>query len=1079
MPLEPKDAPLPFSFGIDNNVDEEGQSKGFNVLTNSVFDKDGAVVGRGGFVTTTDLDAATNMNTSVPGSLGPDVPQCFVQSGDALGVALENDTYAQATRVANIFPGQRVQQCEAIADVNNLHTLFGVVTLLEDETTSFPSTVSTSTYLIVVNNATGQIVAQTTLTSSAGSYYVKVLPLYTGNSTGSRWAVYYLKKNGANYDLTYLIATFSASGGLTTASTTTISASVASIGKLSPFDVDVDRSDYKNTFLAYNLVGNMKLEKRDYTGAQVLSFVSGITNFQDVWIYRSAWAAREKVHIFYWKDSTGVKLFGSTWDTASGATSSPLTIQGTAVANPGVVSAADFVSQGTLGANLNITWNEAGADMKFTSMAYNGTALTAPNSTLTLSNQLIVTRAVSMVVNHCSSATANTEFTVVGVISPTANQSGYKNIVAYGIPLAGTTGIPVSTTVYPQVLGQLTHEDGAPFKLDPITPQYDSLRFAFFQPAWSVASDTYSVPVLVNSETGPANQATSTLGQGVESQALIRRIRHLKLKLRGARTPTSTTVLGAQTFLAGSLVEVWDGLNFFPSAFLSAANVAPTLATPAGGTLTSGATYRYRVVFEYTDAHGNIQLSPPSPVASAVPSTPNLSVTVAVSMNTPWGKYVRTQGINFRVRVYRTIANGSDYFFLAGYSVDPNDFYGDSTISITDLGATSDTVLATAAALYTTSSVISSMAPMASFVWAHRNRLFAIAADQPETIYYTTETTDPYQARWNGALFIRVDNNGGPPLAGASLSDKIIILQEHQLCVSGGDGPNALGTSGAFSVPERFSAIGVSRDRLGTVCECRGSVFFTNKVSAYIVGPDLSVAPIGQALGGRTFWGSAVFNRARYLPSLDQLWLLGDTATGTYVYDFNLSRWSSFSGNWGSFIDVAERLGSVYCLPAVTDVSGNYRVVKYTPTVNYDTNLATGANAYVTQTIDLPWFRPGANGEDARLWRASVWARHDASTASSPGVSVATYISDERSSRSSSSAVSTFSWAGSIVQGMARSFLLKLRPNTPRCRAFRVVITITPTATTDDRIVVAGITYSYGISGPSGKQPAAKAPSAS
>ncbi len=94
------------------------------------------------------------------------------------------------------------------------------------------------------------------------------------------------------------------------------------------------------------------------------------------------------------------------------------------------------------------------------------------------------------------------------------------------------------------------------------------------------------------------------------------------------------------------------------------------LATPgAAGALTVSSKYRFRCVFEWTDVYGNRHRSAPSPPVEVSLGVGQNSVTLKISTLGPDPRvYIQNQFNRVVVHVYRTVANGDQYYRDSGIS---------------------------------------------------------------------------------------------------------------------------------------------------------------------------------------------------------------------------------------------------------------------------------------------------------------------------------------------------------------------------------------------------------------------------
>jgi hypothetical protein len=570
----------------------------------------------------------------------------------------------------------------------------------------------------------------------------------------------------------------------------------------------------------------------------------------------------------------------------------------------------------------------------------------------------------------------------------------------------------------------------------------------------AIDADNFYVASLADLETPDSTTTVAT-----------RRVRISKLHMGAVGRPITAVTLENTAYIAGSMPLAFDGTGVRLASFVDAPS-APTLGSSSAGVLTGQ--YTWRVLYEYTDVHGNIQVSPPSPTSTTPLTAQQLSLSGTMTANIlPDGQSGQR---NFRVKLYRTTAGGSSFFLAYTLAVTPG-----ATWTIADNAA--DTALKES--LYTTGNVLESEpAPPLAHLAAHRNRLFGPRADTPEIIAYTQETFDPFLPRWHSSLTYRVDNSDGPPTAVASLSDKQIIFQANAICAVAGQGPDGTGGNGSFSLPENIArGVGVTSAEKQSVCVVPNGVMFRHSTGIQLLGPDLSVSPVGRPIEDYLTGYTTV--RGRYLPVLHQTWFLlaPNTATTSTtpgapqriaVYDNRYGRWSILTTEHDQFVDVLELNGVVYLATAA-------QLVQYDPT-SYLDDLVGGTDVGFPMAIETPWFRVD-RAQALRLWKIHLSGTVDSFELSQINLYVYTQNS-EQFNKSAGGADSSYVWDSTQLDATPPGpTTLTARVVTQRCTAFRCRLEITSDpANLTSVFRPATITYDYGVLPTRGKVPAGKRP---
>jgi hypothetical protein len=555
--------------------------------------------------------------------------------------------------------------------------------------------------------------------------------------------------------------------------------------------------------------------------------------------------------------------------------------------------------------------------------------------------------------------------------------------------------------------------------------------------------NTFLTACVVNEETADAQNSTVPVG----------RVRVVEMTMALAALPAAN--LNEIGFVGGSLPRVWDGTSFSLAGFV-VAPTAPALTT--FGTGLTGA-YSYCVLYEFSDAKGNIGVSPVSHIASITLSNQGVTAAVAVPVLADPGRPIR-------VKLYRTVAGGST-FNLAQVVV----VTSAGTVSITD--NVSDTTLASAEVLYTTGNALESelLPPIASLV-SHGNRLFGLRSDDPRTIAFTQEATDPFLPRWNAVLTLRVDNEGGDPRALASLDDKVVVFQDNQITAFTGTGPDGTG-AGSYSVPEVVArGVGVDANNVFSVCTIPDGVLFRHGSGIYMLDRSLAVSPVGLPVQ-RTL-GTHAIVRARYLASRHQAWFILDDGS-ILVLDTRYQRWSHFTFTFAAtFIDVLEVAGTVYAL-AVNAGAAQTEVWKLDTTTYVD--KADGSTpSYFSHVVKLAWFRGAGRNGAQRLWKIGLHG--ELVNGAGVAVTIDAYTQNGRElAKNADTRDTSFSFA-SLAAYPAGGLRLPVRLVTQRCDAFRCDITTTPSTTDVEGLRLNKVSYTYGVEDAKGKAPVGRRPSA-
>jgi hypothetical protein len=355
--------------------------------------------------------------------------------------------------------------------------------------------------------------------------------------------------------------------------------------------------------------------------------------------------------------------------------------------------------------------------------------------------------------------------------------------------------------------------------------------------------------------------------------------------------------LGENLLINSGYLQCYDGMSIFESGF----HIYPdhiSLASVGSGVLPGG-TYRYRVVYEWTDNKNQRHRSAPSfPVSITISSNNNIVITVPTLFITD-RKSPRSDVV---ISVYRTTAAGTLYYKISG-----GPFYnntGSITTIITD--TTLDAALQNNETLYTTGNVVENISPPAGkFIERFKNRLFLAGLEDENSIWFSKEHQPNQAVEFSDFFVITVDDTGGAITGLATLDDKLVIFKESTIFVLMGDGPLPTGAQNQFNVPQIITT-DVGAVSNVSIVKSRDGLMFKSKKGIYLLDRGMNVSYVGADVEQ---WNDLSITSATVIDGLNQVRFT--TAEGRcLVYDLFFKQWSTFtnidaidSKNWqGKFI---------------------------------------------------------------------------------------------------------------------------------------------------------------------------------
>lgn len=1015
MPLQPQTQEISLAAALDTSDDPQGSPQGLPVVENIVWNKDRVMSKRfgfrrvsGGLNASSDTMGLASARTGL-GIIRQTKVNQYVGASTAFIMAhtfVNPSTLVDHDTFGTYYGGTTVQTVDQATLTAFARSWLCIVTTRSNEASGGAAT---EVHVQGIDLERGGVVFDQTL--GTDTFGGKVVVMSDGSN--DFFAIMYLLKTGTNTSALKWVA-LSPVFQLTLGTPVTVEATTAvGVNGQGYLDVVTVTSDRTKLTAAYvDSGGNYRLRTLGNTGASVATVLSSLAQTGGQ-ILCLCLLASGKYAIW-----TGdrVVLFSSVLVQASS------TAYGSTNTGPGgVIEIAPDVllllQQGSLRELLLSTFDAVG-----------------------LSGTLIETRQNLFLASK-------PWLHVEGLTSGAYVVATPSNSITTGYPTNLVVRLAQDNTQKTAVVGQVAFDETA-------VPLLAAALLNIVPTVLALDADTYLTASLADLETPDAS-----------TTAPIRRVRISKLHMGLTGRPTNVVTLESTAYIGGSMPLAFDGTGARLASFVDAPS-SPTIGSSSAGVLTGA--YVWRLLYEYTDVHGNIQVSPPSPVTATLNLTSNaqaFSGTMSANI-LPDGQ---TGQRNFRIKLYRTKAGGSSFFLSSTLAVTPG-----ATWTITDNAA--DTALKES--LYTTGNVLESEpAPPTRYLAAHRNRLFGIRSDTPEVIAYTQETFEPFFPRWHSVLSLRVDNSDGPPTALASLSDKLVIFQTNAICAIAGQGPDSTGSNGSFSQPETVArGVGVADAEKQSVVVVPAGVMFRHSTGIQLLGPDLSIQPVGRAV--EDFIAGYTTVRGRYLPALHQTWFLlapvsGSTSTTPgnpqriAVFDNRYGRWSILTTEAPQFVDVLEHQGTVYLVTA--DYLYQYDVTSYLDDFS-------GSDSAYPMIIETPWFRVD-RAQALRLWKVYISGTVDSFETVQMNLAVYTQQSSQYN-KTADGLDTTFVWDSTTLDAMpAGPVLLAARVVTQRCTAFRCRLEITSDVSNLTSILKpASITYDYGVLPARGKVPAAKRP---
>lgn len=424
--------------------------------------------------------------------------------------------------------------------------------------------------------------------------------------------------------------------------------------------------------------------------------------------------------------------------------------------------------------------------------------------------------------------------------------------------------------------------------------------------------------------------------------------------------------------LQGGICGYFDGVQSFEMA----PHVRPEKPYMAANTGAASVDLllRYRVVFIWEDALGNLHRSAPSlPSRKVGLDATDDSVTLKYSLP-PVTALAEKLGRRVLVEIYRTrnlVGSAAELYFRI--------FRGTPTVDGTDQcsGTYTDAVADVdqdpaqyGPPLYTDGGELEAEAPPALLdICAHGNRLFGISGDNPSIVWFTKLIQQNIAPEWNGLLTIRVASEGGEECTAlASLDEKLICFKKRQVYYVVGDGPNNLGGGAPFPEPQPIVGAPGCDNRASVVTCPAGVIYQGDGPNIYLIDRALQVTYIGgpvedtlavHAANGGTIVGAVHLQKRRQVRFLLKQYTIGETTTGiVLVFDYERKQWAKWT----------DRYGVAACLWL-----GLFAWMRNTYAGRVeDSTVYTVPDGTNRMRITTPWIKPAGLAGFARLWRTQV-----------------------------------------------------------------------------------------------------------
>lgn len=390
--------------------------------------------------------------------------------------------------------------------------------------------------------------------------------------------------------------------------------------------------------------------------------------------------------------------------------------------------------------------------------------------------------------------------------------------------------------------------------------------------------------------------------------------------------------------------SLYDGVAVAYAGFPSAPELpTPTSSGLVGLGLTPNSTYSWVACWVRRDAFGQYLRSAPGPAVTL--TTPTGSVGYDASFTLPVA--LRAADSNVFLEIYRTLANGSEYYLEATLP--------SATSSYSSSFA--DTLIEDNPQLYISAGEIAhDPQPPATYLRSINDRMWAVSMEDPTRLYYSLPYRVGHPIEWSALQYIATDVSTGPIIGVAQLDEKVVVLKQEALYVFAGDGPDLTGV-GSFAAPFRLP-LSQGCAAPASILSTAEGVYYQSQRGIVRLNRALNLDYVGAYVEGYT----ETITSAQALPAQQHIRFM--TASGrTLVYDPLASRWSTFSGQPTRSSTLFQ--GTLYYL--LWDGS---RIRQEVPGIYLD-----GVNT-ITFTVETPWVKLAGIQGWGRAYRMALLGQY-------------------------------------------------------------------------------------------------------
>lgn len=358
----------------------------------------------------------------------------------------------------------------------------------------------------------------------------------------------------------------------------------------------------------------------------------------------------------------------------------------------------------------------------------------------------------------------------------------------------------------------------------------------------NTATGKYIIGALASASTMQVLTSSSTSATFIELTSVV----GLKFTFDSSAVTAwnRTGVPSAQNLLLpGGCPGLYDGRIVAETSFAYEPDVGTNYLYPAftgttssPGGMTGGSKYGYAFIYTWTDAKGQVHRSGVSEAVDVTLTSSNNSVTGTIPYIHLTNKTDADPNSTISVEVYRTVSNGSIYYFHYAFA----NAISSSNITFTDV--TDDASLTANATLYTTDGSVERDTPSSGEVACMFKNAPILARTDDDSIWIGPALVAGEAPYFSESITIP-PFDGGRVTAVCQLDTQLIIFKNDSIYYILGEPPNSAGNS-TLSTPQRIQTdVGCTDPR--SVVAMQDGLMFRSRGGLYILTRALQVLAVG------------------------------------------------------------------------------------------------------------------------------------------------------------------------------------------------------------------------------------------